>query len=256
MKTLTLLVAVTLPLLAQDRQSQADSVKAAAIVARHVAAVGGDAALRAITEYHIVMTTTMPKMSNVPIAAEMRQEVYVRKPNRMYMKLDMPGIGVTEMGFDGKTAWSNSALTGPTIHDEVPKQLADMADLTTPPLSGTRVSYVGRRQIGARTFDAVRAVFADGQVATHYFDVETGLMAGLDSEGTPPPPSGRMTMSFEDYKRFGGILQSTKMTILVQGQEVVMRTLLVGQGRIDDKIFELPAAVRQLLDKQRAGGKP
>jgi len=246
MKTLTLVLACALPLAAQNRGTHADSAKAAAIVARHTTALGGAAALRALKQSHTVMTTSMP---GTPGAPEVRAELYAKAPNLVYMKMDMPGIGLMEMGFDSKTAWSMSAAAGPTIHDDVPKQLTDAANFGAAPLAGLKITYVGRRQIGGRTFEAVKAIMPDSQSMTHYFDVETGLLAGMDSDGAPPPPPNRMTLSFEDYRRFGTMMHATKLTTVVQGKEMVMRTVSVSHAPFDVKIFDPPPAVRQLRDK-------
>lgn len=245
MKTLMLVLACALPLAAQNRGAQSDSAKAAAIWARHAAASIG-APLRAIRQSHTVTTTSM---TSSPGAPEVRSEVYTQTPNLVYMKTDMPGIGVMEMGFDGKTAWSMSAGTGPVIHDAVPKQLSDVARFGAMPPGSVRNTYAGRRQIGGRTFEAVRTILPDSQSVTHYFDVETGLLAGMDPDGAPPPPANRMTMTYEDYRRFGGILHATKVTLVAQGQEIVIRTVSVTHAPFDAKIFAPPPAVRQLRDK-------
>lgn len=58
-----------------------------------------------------------------------------------------------------------------------------------------------------------------------------------------------MTIAFEDYKRFGVILQATKITTVAQGQEMVVRTVSVSHAPFDVKAFDPPPAVRQLRDK-------
>jgi outer membrane lipoprotein-sorting protein len=245
MKTFMIVLACASPLAAQNVSPQSDSAKAAAVVARHTAAVGGAAALRALKQFHTVTTMSM----TAPGAPEVRSELYAKVPNLVYMKADMPGIGVMEMAFDGKTAWSMSAAAGPMIHDDVPKDLTDAANFGSPPFAGLKLTYVGRRQIGGRTFDAVRAIMPDSQTMTHYFDVSTGLLAGMDTDGAPPPPPNRMTVAFEDYRRFDGIMRATKITTVMQGQEIVMRTVSVSHEPFDAKIFSPPPAVQQLREK-------
>jgi hypothetical protein len=248
MRMITLmLLACTLPLAAQSSGPDSDSARAAAIVARHVAAVGGDSAFRAITEYRMVTTMKTPGPDPAPDA---RQELYVKSPNLVYIRMDIRNAGTIEMGFDGDVAWTNSA-DGPTIHPEVPKQLIDAANFSADPTRGARISYTGRRRVGRRTVDAVRTAFPDNQVVTHYFDVATGLLAGLDPGDAPAPP-GPMSLALDDYKRFGAVLRPTKATTVIDGQRFVMRTVSVDHGPFDDKIFELPAAVRRLRDKQPA----
>jgi hypothetical protein len=244
MKTLALVLGCALPLIGQSPGSPSDSAKAAAIVARHTAAVGGAAAFRALKHLHTVTTASM----STPGTPEVRTELYAKAPNLVYMKMDMPGIGPMEMGFDGKIAWSNSAVAGPTIHDDMPAQMTSAANFAAPPLDGLRLAYAGRRQIGARSYDAIKASMPDGQSFTHYFDVETGLLAGMDPEGITPPPN-RMTLTFDDYKRFGAVLQATKVTTVAQGQEIVMRTVSISYAPFDAKIFDPPRAVLELRNK-------
>lgn len=245
MKTIALVLTCALPLAAQTGARQADSAKAAAVVARHTAAVGGAAAFRALTHLHTVMTTSMPGTIGAP---EVRAEVYAKAPNLVYIKMDMPGVGPMEMGYDGKTAWSLSVAAGPMVHDDIPQQLIDAANFGAPPLDGLKVSYGGRREIGGRTFDVVRAQMPDDQTFSHYFDVRTGLLAGMDPDGMPPVPD-RMVVSFDDYKRFGAILHATRVTTVAQGQEVVMRTVSISHAPFDSKIFDPPPQVRQLRTK-------
>ena len=227
--------------------AQGDSAKAAAVVARHVAASGGEAALRSVTESH---TVTSVWMSGTPVTAgELRQEIWVKAPNLVYLKMNLP-FGVMEMGFDGRQAWSNSAATGPKIHDEVPGNLNELGNIGKLPFAGARITYVGRREIGDRAFDAIRAILPNNQVGIFYFDEKTGLMSGMDPDGAPAPPAGRMTVAFDDYQRFGRVLQPTKVTTLAPGQELVVRTISVSHDLIDSKMFEPPPAVRRLVNKQ------
>ena len=226
--------------------AQDDSAKAAAVVARHVAASGGEAALRSVTQSR---TVTSVWMSGTPVTAgELRQEIWVKAPNLVYLKMNLP-FGTMEMGFDGRKAWSNSAATGPKIHDEVPGNLNELGNIGKLPFAGARITYVGRREIGDRAFDAIRAILPNNQVGIFYFDEKTGLMSGMDPDGAPAPPAGRMTVAFDDYQRFGRVLQPTKVTTLAPGQELVVRTISVSHDPIDSRMFEPPPAVRQLPDK-------
>lgn len=244
MKTLSLILVCALPLAAQTGSTKADTAKAAAIIDRHMKAVGGEHAIRAIKESHVV---TIMTMSNAP-GVEMRQELWMKAPNLMRMKMTLPMVGATEMGFDGTIAWSYSEAAGANIHPEVPKQLTDNMNFGLPD-PAIKSTYVGRRKIGDRTYDAVRALAHDTLRYTAYFDVETGLQAGMDTDDAPPPPPGRMALTFSDYKRFGAVLRPTTLTVLVNGQEMVTRTISISDGPFDKKVFEAPEAVRQLRDK-------
>ena len=253
MKTLTLVLVCALPLAAQGSGAKSDSIRAAAVVARHREAIGGSSAVGSNKEMHMVVTMSMP----TPGAPEVRTESYMKAPNLLYMKTNMPGIGLMEMGFDGKTPWSMSALTGPTIHEEVPKQMTDALNFDGLAFAGATMRYVGQRQMGGRTFDVLRVTLPDSTAQTQYFDVKTGLLAGMDTDGAAPPPAGRMHMSFDEYKRFGKVLQAVKTTVVSPtGEEFVMTTVSFDNGPLDSKVFELPPAVRQLRDSLSKGRKP
>jgi hypothetical protein len=105
MRSIAIGFACALPLAAQPQSGSADSARAAAIVARYISALGGEAALRSVTQYHAVMTTSVT--GGPAGVAEVRQEIFAKAPNLLYLKMNMPGIGMMEIGFDGKQAWSN-----------------------------------------------------------------------------------------------------------------------------------------------------
>jgi hypothetical protein len=245
-RTLTLMLASAVPLTAQSSPAD-DSARAAAIVARHVAAAGGEAAFRAITHVHQITTMSIA-FSDGP---RTRTRMYMKAPNLVYMETNMTGVGLMKMGFDGTTHWSMSPIAGPAIHEDIPKALTDAANFLAPPLDGLRIWYAGRRTIGKRTFEAVGAVMPDSSMMIHYFDVETGLLAGMDPDDGRPPPKDRMSLSFSDYRRFGGILQPALAKTMVQGNEMVVRTITMSYKPFDAKIFDPPPEVRKLIrDKQ------
>jgi hypothetical protein len=222
-----------------------DSVKAAAVLARHIAATGGEAKLRALKARHMVMTTSMPATLGAAVPTEARSEVYMLAPNLIYMKLNLPGLGTTELGYDGKIAWSNSTVTGPMILPEVPKQLADMSDFTAPPFRNTKSLYTGVRELDGAKHDVLRMTLPDSQKVTAYYATTTGLLARMDFEATPPS-----SMTYHDYRIFDGLLISTKQVTRIgeMGEmgEMVVRVVSLDHKPIDRKIFAPPAnAVKQ-----------
>ena len=111
------------------------------------------------------------------------------------------------------------------------------------------LSYGGVREFDGRKYHVVHAKSAETGNSTSYFDVETGLLAGTDVENTPGPP-GRMTMSFDDYKRFGPIRYATRMTTrAADGREMVTRVISLDHDPIPSSRYELPPAIKQLASK-------
>ena len=226
-----------------QRPTQEDSARARAIVQRHVEAVGGEAALSAAQPTHMVMTMSMGSPDVVT-----RMETW--KSGRLfYNRMEAPGMGTTEMGFDGKTAWMLSSQIGAMILDSLPSGSTGPKDYAEE-LKRLPVCYLGVREFAGRKYEAVRIQGPDGTSGTMYFNPSTGVMAGMTPDNTPGPP-GQMTMSFEDWKRFGSQWYATRMTTrTADGKELVTRVESVSNEPIDAARFELPAKVRELQTKR------
>lgn len=224
---------------AQSTAAQ-DTAKARAIVQRHFVAMGSDAAL-STGPVHMVTSMTMPGSP-----AAIRIESW-RHGQRTYSRMAMPGMGITEMGFDGKTAWMISPHLGAMILDSLPMEF--MAQSISLILAGVPMRYVGQRDFAGRLYEAVELV-QQGSRSTAYFDPASGLMAGMTPEKNPGPP-GQMALSFGAWKRFGSMMYATELTTrMADGQALVTRVESINLGPIDAKVFELPAQVRELKAKR------
>ena len=216
-----------------------DTAKARAIVQRHIAAIGGEAALRASKPTHLVMT-----MSRSGSPAVIRMESWQSAP-RLYTRMETPGLGVTEVGFDGKTAWTISPQLGAMILGDLPEEMIGPRDLTAE-LRQHPMAYDGVRDIGGKKYDVV--VFTvNGATSTAYYDPKSGLMAGMTPEKSPGPP-GHMSMTFDQWKRFGPIRYATRLTARTADgkEETVTRIESISYDPIDPARFELPAKVHEL----------
>ncbi len=219
-----------------------DTARGRAIMQRHIHAVGGESALR-VKPTHMVMTMQMPGSPAV-----IRMESWQSAP-RLYSRMETPGMGTTEMGFDGKTGWMISPVLGPMLLGELPTEMTNPADVA----SGIRhlpLTYVGVREIAGKKYEAVEYVVGDTLKATGYFDPSSGLMAGMTPEKTPGP-RGQMALSFDEWKRFGTMLYATRMTTrMADGKEIVMRVESISNDPIDAARFELPARIAELKRKK------
>ena len=247
MKTIVLVLAV---LLAQsiDAAAQANPsqpLTAEGVWARHMAAIGGEAALRAIRDRYMVMTMSM-SMSKSP-GAETRSESFVRSPNKVYSRTTMPGIGLMESGYDGTTAWSMSEATGPVIIPEPQAaQLRNGANLNQSFQEGGAMTLRAPKQLEGRTVHVIDVVTPDSTKMTEYFDAESGLLVGMDVPSAAVI-EGRAAISFRDYRRFGNVMVATVITHrLKTGDSLVTRIEHLDHRPIPDSVFALPKAVQVL----------
>jgi len=245
MKTIILILAVLLPLANAGAQANASQpLTGEAVLARYVAALGGEAAIRAVKSRYMVITMSMG------LGGQSRVESFVNAPNKLYRKSTMSGIGVVETGYDGTTAWTMSQATGPVIVPEPQAtQLRRGTNLIEILQEGASLTLRGQQQLDGRTVHVVDAVAQDGTSMTEYFDVESGLLVGMDVPGTVVR-DGRASLAFGDYRRFGSVLVATLLTHrLASGDSLVTRVEHVDHRPIPDSVFALPKAVQALANR-------
>lgn len=246
MKTSVLSLAVLLPfsINAGAQTSASKPLTGEAVWGRYVAAIGGEAAIRAVTSRHMVITMSMV------LGGESRVETFVKAPNKLYTRATMPGIGVVESGYDGATAWTMSQATGPVIVPEPQAtQLRRGTNLTEILQEGVALTLRGQKQLAGRAVHVVDAISPDGASMIEYFDVESGLLVGMDVPG-PILPDGRAAISFSDYRRFGAVLVATVLTHrMATGDSLVSRVEHVDHRPIPDSVFALPKAVNALTKR-------
>jgi hypothetical protein len=165
----------------------------------------------------------------------------------------MPGLGVTEAGFDGKVGWTVSPLTGPVLLEgDALKQLRATGPTTSMLAIENFVGLAlgGRELIDSRAVDAVFGASANGDSATYYFDVGTGLLAALRTHrsGGLLVDSAAMIL-FADYKRMAGTLMPTKVTVRIPGRELVVHTIHMDHDPIDSAKFAAPEALRPMVKR-------
>lgn len=240
MLTLAVLLAVSIDAGAQASASQ--PLTAETVRARYVAAIGGEAAIRAITTSRMVLTLTMSRGVS-------RVESFAKAPNKIYTRSTMPGTGLVESGYDGTTGWTMSEAIGPVIVPEPQAaQLRRGANLTEVLQERMSLTLRGRKQLEGRTVHVVDAVTQDGTSMIEYFDVESGLLVGMDSPGTVLP-DGRAAISFRDYRPFGKLVATVVTHRLATGDSLVTRVEHLDYRPIPDSVFALPKAVQALTHR-------
>lgn len=176
---------------------------------RHVAALGGEEALRAeknrVTKGRIQLKG-QPNSGQVTILRV--------APNRMYSMLDLPGTVTVETWFDGERGWvrdSNSgvrALSGDSLADT--KRSADILGEANYKERYTDIRTTGREKFEGKDVYAVEAMIPGGGKRVIYFDGDTGLLAGMRVP-SPKGPEQDVVIAMYDYKVFGAVKQPTRI---------------------------------------------
>lgn len=249
-----LTLATTLLLLPLALRAQpADLPPAAEIVARYVAAIGGE---RAVTDPRSIRTSGTLEMAGGAVRGTF---VIVQTPTQTSLAMTIPGLGELVTAYDGTHGWSVNPMQGPRLLEGA--ELAALRDdggstglLRRSPRLAT-METVARTEIDGEACWRVRFVYAGGRESADCYAVESGLLLG--SWSSQESPMGRIAVETRvgEWRAFGALRTATVMRQRAMGQEQVLRVERMEYDRADDAAaFAPPPAVRALLDA-RGGGR-
>lgn len=219
---------------------------ARSIIDRHVAAVGGRKAIMSHTSSHATGTVNVAGSGITGVL-----DVYSAAPNKSLVKINLGGIGEILEGFDGVHGWTVSAITGPALTQgkELDQKKFD-ADFYSDLHEEGR--YASIKTVEKTTFDGrpcykVSLVRKDGSEDFDYYDVATGLKAGMTGTRETPMGPTTVTQVTTDYKKFGGILIPTAVKQTAMGAEQMLAITSVEFDNVPPSTFDPPAQIKALL---------
>ena len=223
-----------------------DLPSARSVIDRHVKAIGGRAAVLGHTSTHMTGTMTM---SGAQITGVL--DIYLAKPDKALLKIDLGGIGVVYDGFNGVHAWSLSPITGPMLTQgkELEQKKFD-ADFYSDLHEEGR--YASMKTVEKTTFEGrpcykVSLIRKDGSEDIEFYDTETGLLAG--GTKTRESQMGSVTITFvqSDYKKFGDLLVATTMKQTAMSVDQLLKITSVEFDNVPPSTFEPPAQIKALI---------
>lgn len=218
------------------------------VLARHVAAIGGEAAYRAIKSVHVRGRFTLAAQGFTGAF-----ELFSARPAKLLYRLTVPGVGVIENGYNGAIGWSLNPLAGPELLTG--RQLAEAADDAwfDGPLHGP--DHVRTAEtLALDVFDGkpaykLRVVLKSGFEEFEYYDVASGLQIGSEAQRATPNGVVPTTNILRDYKPFGAVLQATTFVQRALGFEQVVTVLTCDYDDVPEGTFDAPAEVRALVSR-------
>jgi outer membrane lipoprotein-sorting protein len=184
------------------------------VVEKHLAALGGRAALGKLTSRKSTGTVTIGT-PNGDISGPI--EVYSKPPNktRAYMHLDLSALGMSdkmilEQKFDGTAGWMLNSMQGNTAI--VGNQLHNMRNNMFPsPLmsyktAGTKIEVLPKEQVGGKEAIVLLVTPKEGSVARVFMDAETYLiMRAIAKVNSPELGEFEQTSEPSDYRDVDGV---------------------------------------------------
>ena len=263
--TLTLLTGLILGGVSSAAQAQsgvtdATQEKAAAalpepkvIVDRMIDFLGGKDAFKDIPPFTAIGQIAIPAMN-----INGKMTTWTAPPNLMKVEMDMPGMGKTLTGFDGKIGWSIDPNRGPSLMegamlDEIRREATRTSELDL-------LTYYDSAKItGRETFNDVACVVLElrkGDIlTTRLLEETTGRPIATRTK--MPTPMGEIpaTTIFESWIKAGNIRTPGKTIIQVMNIEQVLTIDKVTAGEIAPAIFQLPPAIAALEKARQAKEK-
>ncbi|MBI2512465.1 MAG: hypothetical protein HYV96_10815 [Opitutae bacterium] len=166
-----------------------------------------------------------------------------KKPNRVLIEQDIPGVGRMMQGYDGKTGWAwgemqgyrevRGAELGQLIGSAniVPRKIGDEAPLR-------RVIGESTGKNGHRVLAVDLATFT-GSVGIFHFDLETGLLVKIETLiQAGPGGSMKVVMDMDDYREVDGVKMAFAQTVTNPAVRVKTQVLEVVHNReLPDEMF-------------------
>jgi hypothetical protein len=219
--------------------------EAATIIRKYVKAMGGES-LGGKPGMVTEGTFTLPAMG-----ASGAMQVAHARPNRLVLRMTLPGIGDMRSGLDGNVGWSLNPLEGPRLltGNEL-VQLRDDADFAATLRAAHLIESmetVERSEVDGEACYSVRIRWKSGRETRDCYSAETGLLLSTDLRTETVMGAVDARILFSDYKDFDGVRLPTRTVQKVMGQEFVMTVSSVRFGPVDAAIFALPAEIKALI---------
>lgn len=190
-------------------------------------------------------TTVIPAMG---LQAEF--ELVQGSPNRMVLKVVVPGLGEVLNGFDGTIGWSVDPLIGPALTSGAELvQTAEEANLLAVIRDSSLIrskETAGETEYAGIPCWRVNLEWVSGRTSSDCYSTESGLL--IASEEVQVTVMGEIpsTTLYFEYRDFEGRLFPTRIVQQAMGQEQEMRVQEVEFDTVDPAAFDLPPAIRVL----------
>jgi len=212
--------ALTLAALVVAGPAAAQTPSADALVAKNLAARGGEAKLKSLTAMRLTGSVSVQGM-------DMPLTVLTKRPNKMKQETTMQGQKLVQ-AFDGQIVWAINPMMGSTAPRALEGPAADALktqSLFDGPLVGYKdrgdtLEVVGPADVeGVKTWK-LKLTRKDGKSMHIFLDADTGL----EKQWTSTMDQNGLTMEVEtvmsDYQATDGVMVARSMRTMMGGQQV------------------------------------
>ena len=227
--------------------AQGQLPEGSALLKKYAGVVGAAAML----EYKTFHTGGRFEMPGVGLSGTI--EVSRARPDRVFMRVALPGVGEITRGFDGDVAWSNNPMEGVRIMtgSEAAQMKEESALAATIRDAGqfSAIETVEKTNLAGQDCYRVKLTWKSGRTSHDCYAVDSGLL--IATWNAQPTPTGdvEVVTLISDYKKFGAVLLPTKIVQTFMGQEHVITIDSTEFDTLNDAVFDLPAAVKAKIQE-------
>jgi hypothetical protein len=209
-----------------------------AILLKYIKAMGGVAKLA-----QIVSRVTHIKAKAPMNGTEFEMTISQKLPNRVAVETNVPGIGRTWQGYDGKSGWVSSELKGfRTLRGPELQAMIQTSDLHNAehfnevyPLRKIQ----GVKEVQGRRTAAIDLANLAGKAGTHYFDLGTGQLVRVETVMGGGGVAIPVTMDFSDFRTVDGVVIPFATTMANPAMRLEMTVTSVEHNvEIPDAVFQ------------------
>ncbi len=169
-------------------------------------------------------------------------------PNLLLQRMELPGMGKAEGGYNGSIGWNISPMHGTELMDD--EELEDMvvdadfyAELNYKK-NHKSIRYVGKAKFADKNCHQVRLTKPSGSVEVLYIDASTGLPVGREAEVKTNMGMMSTVRTVKEFKPYDGEMIPTIYDEDIGGMQNMATTVTeVSFEPIDAKTFEPPKEV-------------
>jgi zinc protease len=218
------------------------------VLARFVKEIGGQGAFDKIQSQHLTGKFEMGAQG-----MNGALEVFAKRPDKLLIKITLPGMGEMLQGYDGKVGWAANPITGPMLLEgKMLDQLKEQASFDAVLHDAAR--FRATQNAGEAEFDGkkcykLKLVKESGEDSTEYYEIQSGLLVGSSEVQETPLGAVPVTAVISDYRKFGEIRFATRLTEKTGPLTQVMSFDTMEINNVEDAVFALPDSIKGLLKK-------
>jgi outer membrane lipoprotein-sorting protein len=215
------------------------------IIAKNVAARGGEAKLRAVKAVRLTGKVEVGPGMVAPTT------MVIKRPGMVRMEFTVQGMTAIQ-AYDGKTGWGVMPFQGkkdpePMAADDV-KNLEDEADLDGPLMDykakGNTVEYLGKDKVEGSDAYKLKVTKKNGIIETSYIDADTGLQVKSITKTKIRGNDTEIETAYSDFRAVEGLMLAFSIEQNAVGspqkQKIIVEKVEINPDLNDDQ-FHMPA---------------